>query len=133
MLKVALISRRTVTLRSDWIAVQPRRWSSSGLNVVFFGTGVFSINILNCLVRLVDYQKINKLCVVTPQSKSSTKTPSILGNKVIPLCEELRIPYHVWTNISKPEDYKKLLSSYDIGVVAAFGHLIPGDLIRLFP
>jgi methionyl-tRNA formyltransferase len=119
---------------------------NDSLRVVFFGSDLLSAKILSSLCKVLNHsnKKISELCVITSSKqlhnsndshvKNNTELVSELkGNKIINMCDKNKIKYYLWPDVSKPEQYKSLFSSYSVGVVASFGHLIPSDLIELFP
>jgi len=118
------------------------------LKVVFFGTDLLSIHILKGLQTLLNKRVIHEINVITSaslkpshqtkylqqnkQKKSDDLAINYRGNQIIEFCDKNKIKYHVWSSI-KSEDVLNELKTFDVGVVASFGHLIPGDLIKLFP
>lgn len=104
------------------------------LRVVFFGSDRFSIRILRALKQLVDEKKIAEISVVTSIKSSTTSSSSSSAeNQVYDMCRKENINFKLWSNISSNQEYLKLFKRFDIGVVASFGHLIPSNLINLFP
>lgn len=129
--------------------VSSRRYVSTEckhkLGVVFFGTDLFSIKILTGLNKLYKDKIINKINVVTSASPLASKNKSskrgrtshdlvnFRGNQIIQYCIENEIEYHKWDEVKVNNDFEKRLSSFDVGVVASFGHLIPSSQIDAFP
>ena len=126
--------------------------SPKRLKVVFFGTDLLSIKILAGLHDLTKQGIIQEVCVVTSssakknirnreqlnnraseQSQVSIDLDNFRGNQIIDFCSKNNIPCHKWPNIKPNRMYVELLKSYDVGVVASFGHLIPEILIKLLP
>ena len=49
-------------------------------------------------------------------------------------CNQNNMKYYYWSEIkSNRQKYYDLFKTYDVGVVASFGHLIPSHFIQLFP
>jgi methionyl-tRNA formyltransferase len=100
--------------------------------VVFLGTDLLSKYILNSLQSLLAQNKIADLCVITSsleQNKNDNKK-----NKILELCNQHNMKCYFWSEIkSNKQKYYDLFKTYDIGVVASFGHLIPSHFIQLFP
>lgn len=107
--------------------------TSNSLRVVFFGSDFLSLRILTVLKRLVDERRIGEMTVVTSIKTSALKEANDRVNQVVDMCTKQNIPYHLWSNISKPDDYMALFKGFHVGVLASFGHLIPNKLINLFP
>lgn len=113
------------------------------LNVVFFGTDLFSTYILNGLNKLLANDKINEINVITssnlnPKSVNEAKTNSIdltnfRGNQIINFCQSNKIRYYLWSDLKQDKAYLNMFKDFHVGVVASFGHLIPSKLIELFP
>jgi methionyl-tRNA formyltransferase len=105
-------------------------------SVVFFGSDQFSLKILVGLSKLIGQSRISKLSVVTSLSKSNpiySNSSSNKTNKIVDYCEANNIAIHMWPQLKNSKNYLRELNSFDIGIVASFGHLIPGDLIEIVP
>ena len=114
---------------SDLVKLRPK--------VVFFGTDLLSIRILKGLHQLLKSDQILGIKAVTsvnPSAKNESAT-SLRGNRIIDYCTQNSIDYHLWSDLrtKKSTNYDNQFASYDVGVVASFGHLIPSALIELFP
>lgn len=107
------------------------------LNVVFFGTDLFSIKILAGLNQLYKDKILNQINVVTSASVSkksdseSRDLTNFRGNQIIDFCRLNRIKFFTWNEIK--ENNEKLFTGFHVGIVASFGHLIPSNLILSFP
>ncbi len=118
------------------------------LKVVFFGTDLLSIHILKGLQTLLNERVIQEINVITSAAFKPHQENKVLqkrnqknvdnlaanyrGNQIIEFCLKNRIKYHVWSSIKGENDFDEF-KTFDIGVVASFGHLIPADLIGMFP
>lgn len=111
------------------------------LNVVFFGTDLFSIKILTGLNQLCKDRILSEISVVTSASPSK-KAPSadrsrdlvnFRGNQIIDFCRQNGITFFNWNEIQEDRWNEKLFSGFHVGIVASFGHLIPSSLILSFP
>lgn len=115
--------------------------SDSKLNVVFFGTDLFSIKILTGLNQLYRDKILNQINVVT--SASVSKKPlgadknldlsNFRGNQIIDFCRRNQIKFFNWNEIKEEKSREKLFTGFHVGIVASFGHLIPSNLILSFP
>lgn len=116
------------------LGVNQHKIRRDGLKVVFFGSDFFSVRILRALKNLVA-ENITDISVVTSSKTNRSKDSqvNIINQDVIDICHELKINYHIWSQISIDDEYLKLLKDFDVGVLASFGHLIPAKLINLFP
>lgn len=112
-----------------------RRYSqinNDKIKVTFFGSDLFSLETLKKLNNLYKQSYIYKLNVVTSaDSKINNK------NKVIEFCDRQNIEFHYWNDIKIKQDcgkftYENLLSEFNLGLVASFGHIIPSRLINIF-
>jgi methionyl-tRNA formyltransferase len=86
--------------------------------------------------RLLFQNKIADLCVITSLQQNNKDNNSILNNKnkIIELCNQHNMKYYLWSDIkSNRQKYYDLFKTFDVGVVASFGHLIPSHFIQLFP
>jgi methionyl-tRNA formyltransferase len=104
--------------------------------VVFLGTDLLSKHILTSLNSLLVQNKIADLCVITSLQQNNKDNNSILNNKnkIIELCNQHNMKYYLWSDIkSNRQKYYDLFKTFDVGVVASFGHLIPSHFIQLFP
>lgn len=107
------------------------------LNVVFFGTDLFSIKILSGLNQLCKDKILNQINVVTSASvskKSSTESRDLTnfrGNQIIDFCRHNGIKFFTWNELL--EENENLFTGFHVGIVASFGHLIPSNLILSFP
>jgi len=110
------------------------------LDVLFFGTSEFAVPILHTLSKARDecqpgseYPLIGNLEVVVPakrtQSKSGQNVP------VADAAAALRLPIHHVTKGTnfRMEGWELPPGSFDIGVTASFGHMIPPRIIDQFP
>lgn len=112
--------------------------NDSKLKVVFFGTDLLSIQILSGLNSLLLKNVIGEIKVITSVSlpvndkkkESLNGFDNLVGNQIINYCESNSLKYNVWSDIKSNTE---MLSTYDVGVVASFGHLLPGKLIEKFP
>lgn len=125
-------TNRTLTTTND-----------SKISVVFFGTDLLSIQILKGLHSLLKEEVIHEINVVTSASPVSLKELSnrtvenkaydlsnFRGNQIIEYCHKNSIKFHLWSSVRREQ---VVFSSFDVGVVASFGHLIPSDVIESFP
>lgn len=125
------ISTTKLSIKSNAINEKPR--------VIFLGTDRLSKHILTSLKSLLAQNKIADLCVITsslqqqqPQNKNETINNT--KNKIIEFCNQNNMKYYYWSEIkSNRQKYYDLFKTYDVGVVASFGHLIPSHFIQLFP
>ncbi|UJR31437.1 hypothetical protein I4U23_018930 [Adineta vaga] len=94
------------------------------LNVAFFGSDLFSMDILEHLYRLfsTDKSRIGHLEVVTTISTS---------NIVMRGAEKLQLPTHTWPQVDSL--ISKSPIQFDVGILASFGQLLPKRLIESFP
>nr|CAG4644231.1 EOG090X0BM2 [Lepidurus arcticus] len=89
---------------------------------MFFGTDDFARESLKALhTSMQDGQILSKLAVVTPKPKPKPCP-------VAQFAESHCLPLQFWP---LTPDYP--LESFDLGVVASFGHLIPQNIISTFP
>jgi methionyl-tRNA formyltransferase len=118
--------------------------SQKKLNVVFFGTDLFSIKILSGLNGLRSDKIINEISVVTSaqavtkNKKNALARPgrdlaNFRGNQIMDYCTQNHIVYYKWNEIRADKNYLDLFRNVHVGVVASFGHLIPSSLINIFP
>jgi methionyl-tRNA formyltransferase len=123
--------------------VSPLGFTKPDLKVVFFGTDLLSIKILNSLVQLLKSNRIKELNVVTSSFSlkpgeaalqvDDSSNSTIRGNKVVNFCRQHNVPYTLWPTVSDPKQFKARFESHHVGVVASFGHLIPSEIIQQFP
>jgi len=94
------------------------------LNVVYFGSDIFSLRILEHLSSLAHRPNspIQHLEVVTTTSSSNT-----IQNGA----EKLQLPTHIWPNIDSIQSKTNI--QFDLGILASFGQLLPRKLIETFP
>ncbi|XP_072020893.1 methionyl-tRNA formyltransferase, mitochondrial-like isoform X2 [Amphiura filiformis] len=117
-----------------------RRWyttSSSVLDeskqpswkVLFFGTDYFSLTCLQSLYKnRCSNGLIQQLDVVVPQSKyikKRRKKDDRIISPVLQYAQQNGLKVYYWP-------MKEEVKGYDLGVVASFGHLIPGKIINSF-
>ncbi|XP_050071048.1 methionyl-tRNA formyltransferase, mitochondrial [Anopheles maculipalpis] len=114
-----LLHTRLPTLRN--IGYVQRYFSNvCRLKVLFFGTDHFSLPSLKALHKnLIDNGRVERLEVVT--SFKAAKNP------VKRYSRTEGIPLHDWAYFSR-----RAASTFDLGVVVSFGHLIPETLINSF-
>ena len=100
--------------------------SKSNIKIVFFGTPEFAVSVLNALVR----DKYNVIDVITEPDKPSgrgrilTPPPLKIAAKKFGL-NVLQFP------TLKTEDLKFKIPDFDIGIVAAYGKIIPSKIIAM--
>ncbi|KAJ2002429.1 Methionyl-tRNA formyltransferase [Coemansia thaxteri] len=141
-------SRHAAPLCRSWLLAGRRLFSASapasGLRVLFFGSDDFADRVLRALEedRTGTHPYIDHLEVVCPKSNYKMK-----GTKKIMLyqspVEKLAIKkgliaHHPFgsslSNWMIPLfDGGRTHGSFDIGIVASFGHFLPGRIIRGFP
>ncbi|CAF1618899.1 unnamed protein product [Rotaria sp. Silwood1] len=94
------------------------------LNIVFFGSDLFSMHILEHLYQLFinDKTQIKHLEVVTTVSSSNT---------IMYGAEKFKLKTHTWPNMDSV--ISKSSIQYDLGILASFGQLLPKKLIESFP
>ena len=110
------------------------------LKVVFFGSDLLSVQILNGLHDLLKENFIQEISIVTEADKSATQrnnqpnsNSGLKKNKVIEFCVQNNLNYHIWSSIKVNRSYENVFNHFHVGVVASFGHLIPSHLIQMLP
>ena len=117
---------------------------SGKLKIAFFGTDLFSVRILQGLNNLLNENKIAQINVITTSPRpTSTRERSFISKsqdantthslQILDFCAQNNINHHIWSEIKVNKSYRDLLKSFDIGLVASFGHLLPASLIEIFP
>jgi len=104
------------------------------VNVVFFGSDLFSMRILDNLnaFKQKNSHLIDRIQVITSSTKTNTNVKS--KNRVIDYCDRNGLTYYNWIELKKDKPkYERIVNGFHLGLVASFGHLIPSHLINLFP
>ena len=115
--------------------------SEKKLKVLFFGSDLLSVQILNGLNDLLKEKNfIQEISIITEADKSakqinnqSNSNSDLKKNKVIEFCIQNNLNYHIWSSIKVNRSYESLFNHFHVGVVASFGHLIPSHLIQMMP
>lgn len=108
--------------------------SALRLNVMFFGSDLFSMRILDNLnaFKQKNARLIDRIQVIT--SSTNTNTNIKTKNRVIDYCDRNGLTYFNWIELKKDKQkYERIVNGFHLGLVASFGHLIPSHLINLFP
>jgi methionyl-tRNA formyltransferase len=131
------LKMRCFSVGRRFFSSRPRLNEVSQPAVTFFGSDQFSLRILVGLNKLAEQNRIGKLSVVTSINKNNNsvdlKSNQIKINRVIEYCEANKIDFHIWSQLKEKKSYIRELNSFHMGVVASFGHLLPGDLISIMP
>ena len=137
LLKLVCSSSNAAAICAPQIKLTRPCSSSSQLRpkVVFFGTDLLSIRILQGLHQLLNTGHIQAVKAVTSVNPAAAKNDSLRGNRIVDYCAQNNIECHLWSDLraKRADNYGHLFASYHVGVVASFGHLIPSALIELFP
>ena len=118
----------------------------SKLKIAFFGTDLFSVKILHGLNILLNEKKIDQINVVTSSARPNSTRERLLkqyetdkeiasfkDDRILDFCEKNKIKHYLWSEIKINKEYKNIFKTFDLGLVASFGHLIPASLIEIFP
>lgn len=103
---------------------------SNRLRVVFMGTAEFAAPALAAIAKVYDV-----VCVYTRPPKPAGRGYALSSSPVHQLAEELGLPVRTPKTLRNNPDEIAFLKSLhaDIGVVAAYGLILPGDVLTLFP
>lgn len=99
------------------------------MKIVFMGTPDFSVPVLQ---QLISQHEV--VAVYTRAPKESGRGKKINKTPVHLLAEEHHIPVHTPKSL-KSEEEQQLMASYhaDLGIVAAYGLLLPQAVLDMFP
>lgn len=112
--------------------------------VVFFGSDLFSVKILNALKeirnqpnafknRITDIKVVTSIKLKTHKHAYDTiDRASKEENPIVNECKKSNIEYHLWSNVAKMDDYASIFPGFNVAIVASFGHLIPSKVIDFF-
>ena len=95
-------------------------------NIIFLGTPLFALPILKSLIK----KKYNVLAVFSQPPSKSKRGQNTLKSPIQVFCEELKIDVRTPSKISDEKQYIKSLD-VDLGIVVAYGQLIPEDMLSL--
>ena len=139
----AILCKSSLSLRLYSEIRNENLTKSAKLKVAFFGTDLFSMKILFGLHKLLLVDKIKEINVITStgphhgreKSKHSVNidTRPLADEGILGFCKKYNIKHYVWPEIKLNQSYKELFKDFDLGLVASFGHLIPANLIQVFP
>ncbi len=98
------------------------------MNIVFWGTPLFAVNILDKLLN----SKHNIVAVVTQPDKRRGRGKELTGSPVKKIANDLNIPVFTPVSINKEIDIQSKIRSLsaDIYVVVAFGQILPESVIN---
>lgn len=98
---------------------------NSKIKLAYFGTPIFSAELLKKILT-EGSDVFDVICIVTQPDKPVGRKQLITPSAVKQLAQE----YDIQTYDSINEEVHKLLSSCDIAVVFAYGHIIKSDFLR---
>ena len=94
--------------------------------IIFLGTPLFALPILKSLIK----KKYNVLAVFSQPPSKSKRGQNTLKSPIQVFCEELKMEVRTPSKISDDKQYIKSLD-VDLGIVVAYGQLIPEDMLSL--
>ncbi|BDQ04632.1 MAG: methionyl-tRNA formyltransferase [Candidatus Dojkabacteria bacterium] len=100
------------------------------MSISFYGSSFFSLIILKRLFDLHQDGKIKLAYVVSQSSKPFGRHKEIKDNPVVIFCKDHNITTFTPNKIKDLLDYKEFHTNIDLGIVAAYGKILPGWLLK---
>ena len=93
--------------------------------VIFLGTPKFAVPILDRIIK----NELEIICVFTQPPKRSNRGQKILKSPVHNYAEKLNLKIKTPENIKKEENFIKT-AEFDLGIVVAYGQIIPESILK---
>ena len=95
------------------------------LKIIFFGSPYYSVPLLDKTIELG-----HDVSLVVSQGTTKTRRGKIIKTSVHQCCEEKNIKYILPDRFTDPVIKKIMVSNYDLGIIYAYGKLVPISLIE---
>ncbi len=95
------------------------------LKIIFFGSPYYSVPLLEKTIELG-----HNVSLVVTQGTTKTRRGKTIKTSVHQYCEEKNINYMLPTQYTNLVTKKIMSSDYDLGIIYAYGKLVPRDLIE---
>ena len=95
------------------------------LKIIFFGSPYYSVSLLEKTIELG-----HDVLLVVSQGTTKTRRGKIIKTSVHQYCEEKNIKYILPHQFTDSETKKIMRSNYDLGIIYAYGKLVPRNLIE---
>ena len=93
--------------------------------IIFLGTPKFAVPILDRIIE----NKLEIICVFTQPPKRSNRGQKILNSPVHNYAEKFNLKIKTPENIKKEENFIKT-AEFDLGIVVAYGQIIPESILK---
>ncbi len=100
------------------------------MSISFYGSSSFSLIILKKLFGLHQSGRIKLEYVVSQSSKPFGRHKEIKDNPVVIFCKDHHITVLTPNKVKELLEYKEFHRNIDLGVVAAYGKILPGWLLQ---
>ena len=94
------------------------------LKIIFFGSPYYSVPLLDKTIELG-----HDVSLVVSQGTTKTRRGKVIKTPVHQCCEEKNIKYILPDRFSDSVTKKIMSSNYDLGIIYAYGKLVPISLI----
>ena len=95
------------------------------MKIIFFGSPYYSVPLLDKAIELG-----HDVSLVVSQGTSKTRRGKIIKTSVHQYCEDKNINYMLPAQFSDSETKKIMSINYDLGIIYAYGKLVPKNLIE---
>ena len=95
------------------------------LKIIFFGSPYYSVPLLDKTIELG-----HNVSLVVSQGTTKTRRGKVTKTSVHEYCEERNLNYTLPAKFTESECKKIMSSGYDLGIIYAYGKLIPRNLIE---